>query len=192
MLSSPASFAYDAVVKQPAASAARSGRTGRRLLQVILGAVAVALALFHLRLFWQRLSDQSVLEPWVATKWLVSGLLVFGLWRLKAAGFRLFSGKRAGVIWLLALLLHVQLPMAPVSVAPEVSGLEPIGWLLALPASVSLGTALALALGLALAACAASTGLRSFDPRGVCTRKLGAAMAGVPPSHLSRPPPRPF
>ena len=159
---------------------------------MILGAVAVALALFHLRLLWERLSDQSVLEPLVAVKWLASALLIVALWRLKATGFRLLSGKRAGVIWLLALLLHIQLPVAPVSVVPELSGLEPIGWLLALPASVSFGAALALALGLALAAFAASARPPSVAIRAVRTRRIGAAMAGVPPSHLSRPPPRPF
>jgi hypothetical protein len=157
--------------------------------RAILGALAVALGLFHLRLFWQRLSDQTVLEPWVAGKWLISALLVIGLWRLKAAGFRLFSEKRAGVIWLLALLLHVQLPVVPVSMAPAASGVEPIGLLLALPASASLGAALALALGLALAAFAASPRPGGFLGRGVNTLRLGVQLAGVLPSHLSRPPP---
>lgn len=157
--------------------------------RALLGAVAVALAIFHARLLWQRLSDQTVFEPFVAAKWLVTGVLLLALWRLKANGHQLFLGRRAGVIWLLALLLHVQLPVVPVGAAALPEGGEPVGWLFALPVGVSVGAALAVVLGLALAAAALGSSNRSPASRAVRTRRRGVTLLGSLPSLASRPPP---
>ena len=164
----------------------------RRVLgwrRALLGAVAAALAIFHARLLWQRLSDQTVFEPYVAAKWLVTGLLLLALWRLRAGGHQLFVGRRAGVLWLLALLLHVQLPVVPVAAAAVPLGTEPAAWLFALPVGVSVGAALAVVLGLALAAALLGSTSYSQASHAVRTRRRGATLQGVLPLLASRPPP---
>ncbi len=155
-------------------------------MRAVVGSVALALALFHLRLFWERVSDQSVLEPVVAAKWLLTALVLGGLWRLKARGYRLLAGRRAGVFWLLALLLHVQLPVAP---AAELTGPVDLGWLFALPATVSVGAAVALALGLVLALRARASARPPRVALEISTHRLGRPVAGSLPGLLSRPPP---
>ncbi len=155
-------------------------------MRALAGGAVLALALFHVRLFWQRLSDQSVLEPVVAAKWLVTALVLYGLWRLKAGGHRLLAGRRAGVFWLVALLLHVQLPVAP---AAELTESAELGWLFALPATVSLGAAVALALGLGLAAWARAVERPPHAGVAVSTHRLGKPVAGSLLALASRPPP---
>ncbi len=151
-------------------------------------AAVVALALFHLRLFWQRLSDLSVLEPQIAFKWLASAALVVALWRMRRAGRRLLSGRRAGVIWLLALLLHVQLPMA--LPAESLTGdLERVGWLLVLPVGLSASAVVTQMIGLALTALLLSRVVRPSRHRTATTTRLRAPLAGVLPSLSCRPPP---
>lgn len=170
-------------------SAPARGGTRSRAIRIALGVSALALVLFHLRLLWLRVSDQTVLEPWIAAKWLASALLVVALWRLKVAGRRLFTGKRAAVIWLVALLLHVQLPVAPSAASPLTGALEPGSWLMALPVGVSMGAALALALALGLALLAAATPRRAVTGLRASTLRLGAPLAGASPTLVSRPPP---
>lgn len=155
-------------------------------MRALAGGAVLALALFHVRLFWQRLSDQSVLEPVVAAKWLVTALVLYGLWRLKAGGHRLLAGRRAGVFWLVALLLHVQLPVAP---AAELTESAELGWLFALPATVSVGAAVALALGLVLALRARASARPPRVALEISTHRLGRPVAGSLPGLLSRPPP---
>lgn len=165
-------------------------RESTRLRRVVLCALVapglLGLVLFHLHLLWQRLSDQSVLEPVVAGKWLVTLLLLAVLWRLKTRGYRLLASRPAGVVWLLALLLHVQLPMVPAS---DVAGLPDLGWLAALPVTASFGAALAVTLGLALTA-ASSAVVQTPDGalrRG--TRRLGGPLSRSLPALACRPPP---
>lgn len=151
-----------------------------------VGSAVLALVVFHLRLFWQRLTDQSVLEPVVAAKWLITALLLSGLWRLRARGYRLLAGKRAAVFWLLALLLHVQLPLAP---AADLTGPVELGWLFALPATASFGTAVALALGLTLAALLAAAARPTGPTLTLNGRRLGRPLVRSLPAVACRPPP---
>ena len=151
-------------------------------------ALAVGLVWFHVRLLWQRVADQTVFEAAVAVKWLATGLLVLALWRLRAHGHKLFRGRRVGVIWLLALLLHLQLPMVPVMAdAAEPTTVEPIGWLWSIPAVF--GTSVALALGLLLTIAAAAAPRPPARRYGTAKRRLGAPVIGSLPALASRPPP---
>ena len=156
-----------------------------------LGAITVALALFHVWLLWKSVSDQSLYEPVVATKWLVAALLLVAVWRLRSTGHLVFRGHRAGVFWLLVLLLHVQLPLAPVAEGAVATATQvgAGGWLWALPATVSLGASLAFAFGLFWLA---SGRVPVRVPRRrweVAARRLGTPVTGVIPALACRPPP---
>lgn len=158
----------------------------RGVVRVFVGTATLGLVLFHLRLLWQRFSDQTVLEPMVAAKWLATALVVGGLWRLKVRGHRLVTGRRAGVLWLLALLLHVQLPVA---VPTDLSGPVDLGWLFALPATASFGAVVVLTLGLTLAALAAAAVRPAEGGARPNPRRLGRPLARALPAVSCRPPP---
>ncbi len=166
--------------------AAPTDRARGLAVRALLPAVALVLVLFHLRLFWQHLIDQSVLEPVVAVKWLLSAFLVAGLWRLRMRGYRLLGGRRAGVFWLVALLLHVQVPVAP---AGDITGAPDLGWVFALPATVSLGATLALTLGFAVAIRAAAAFRPAARALTLASRSSGGPLLGSLPILACRPPP---
>ena len=95
------------------------------------------------------MADASLLEPAVAAKWLAAIALCAGFLGLRRRARTMLS-RRAGVLWLVALLLHVPLP-APAALTAT-GPVDALGaqWLLALPAGLSLGAAILL-VGLALA-----------------------------------------
>lgn len=158
----------------------------RRLLRILAGSLTLGLVLFHLRLLWLRVSDQSVLEPVILAKWVITAVLLAALWRLRTSGFRLLTDKRAGVIWLLALLLHIQAPVIPES---ALTGPADLGWLFALPATVSFGAAVAITLGLALAALLSAEVRPPDGALRRSTRRLGGPLARSLPALSCRPPP---
>jgi hypothetical protein len=159
-----------------------------------LGAMAVALIVFHVWLLWKSVTDQSLYEPVVAIKWLTALFLVGALWRLRKSGHLALRGHRAGVFWLLVLLLHVQLPLAPitedaVAVATEVTA---SGWLWALPATVSLSASFALAIGLFWFGFGRALERAPRRSWSVTVHRLGSPVTGTIPALACRPPPLSF
>lgn len=72
------------------------------------GALLLAyLALFHALLLWQRVRNSSLFEPVPALRWAATVALLVALYRLRRQGASLLRGRRALVVWLLVLLLHV-------------------------------------------------------------------------------------
>ncbi len=153
------------------------GATG--LIGVAGAALAAVLVAFHGQLLWQRLADGSLLEPVVAIRWLLGALLTAALGSLWRRGLPLFRGRRAAVVWLVALLLHAGVPGGSMpAVAPAASAL------LALPAI--------LAALCALRAVGAGSGPAALGgPRSFRRRDLPALRrpAGWSPSLFCRPPP---
>lgn len=123
----------------------RSGRRGGRALAarrrvhasrfhglVVRAALSLLVALliaFHGLLLWQRIVDLTLFQPIPALRWLATLAVLVGIWRLWRRGDSLVRGRRAGVLWLLVLLLHVSL-LAPsggsealLDARPDASGL---------------------------------------------------------------------
>jgi len=95
---------------------------GRRWLMSIGGFALVAgLTVLHGGLLWQRLTDGSLLQPIVVARWAVSALLVLGLLQLWSKGLPVLRGRRAGVFWLVVVLLHAITPAAPLPAVETVA-----------------------------------------------------------------------
>lgn len=151
----------------------------RRLVGFGGFALSAVLAVFHGRLLWQRLTDGSLLEPMVVARWVVSALLVLALLQLWSRGLPLLRGRRAGVLWLIVVLVHA---MAPGGSVPAIG---PIGAEGMLP--VALAMLLLLAFGVAVSPrAAAPPALPPFHPRRRRSRRHGA---GWHRTLFSRPPP---
>ncbi len=122
----------------------RTGRTiGARRRLVGLGgfALTAVITVFHGGLLWQRLTDGSMLQPVVVVRWIVSALLVFALLRLWRRGLPVLRGRRAGVLWLVVVLLHAFTPGASLPAVEQVSdGILPAA--LAMLALLVLGAAI--------------------------------------------------
>lgn len=108
-------------------------RTKRRRRVIGVGgfALTAALAVFHGQLLWQRLSDGSLLQPMVVARWAASALLVLVLLQLWSRGVPLLRGRRAGVLWLVVVLLHAMAPGGAVpgavpAVGPTLEGMLPV------------------------------------------------------------------
>ena len=116
---------------------------GRRLLAGIGGfALTAALAVFHGHLLWQRLTDGSLLQPIVVARWAVSVLLVVALLQLWSKGLPVLRGRRAGVLWLVVVLLHAFTPGGSLpAVDPVAEGMLPAA--LAMLALLAFGLAAA-------------------------------------------------
>jgi hypothetical protein len=114
---------------------------GRRLLVGVGGfALTAGLAVFHGGLLLQRLTDGSLLQPVVVVRWLVSALLVFALFRMWSKGLPVVRGRRAGVIWMVVILLHAFTPGGWLpAVEPVAEGM--------LPAALAMLALLAFGLG---------------------------------------------
>lgn len=163
----------------------------RWLLLLPLAVGCVLLVYFHALLFWQRLSDLTLFEPGVALHWLGSLALLFGSYMLRRRGVPLLWGRRAAVLWLLVLLLHVSLP-APVHLEPATL-FEPdsaASGLLVLPAAAGLALlavrllrALRRAFRRAAAGPAARHRVRPGPPR------LARVSSGFASARFARPPP---
>lgn len=162
-----------------------------KLVRAGFGTLVAALVLFHVWLLGRSFSDQTLFEPIVAIKWLAAGLLLVGLGYLRANGHLVLRGHRAGVFWLLVLLLHVQLPVAPTTTDPAepATQLAASGWLWALPATVSVGVSFALGFGLLLLA--AGRAPVAVPRRGwvVTVHRRGRPVTGAIPALACRPPP---
>lgn len=159
----------------------RRGRLldGRRWLVGSAGfALTAALALFHGHLLWQRLTDGSLLQPVVVVRWLVSVLLVLGLLRLWSRGLPVVRGRRAGVLWLVVVLLHAFTPGGSLPAVEPVAG----G---ALPAALAMLALLAFGLVVACDDGAVLTHRLSWWRRPSPARSGG----GWYPVLFSRPPP---
>lgn len=160
-------------------SSRRSG--GRRRLYGVAGFVLTAvLAVFHGQLLWHRLSEGSLLQPIVVARWAVSALLVLALLQLWSRGLPLLRGRRAGVLWLIVVLLHA---MGPGGSVPAVQATE--GMLPAMLAMLAL-----LAFGLVAVGRPEPRAPRQVaDRRRSRTRSPGT---GWYPILFSRPPPAPL
>ena len=114
-------------------------RMVRRLLGLGLASAAIALAWFHIGLLWDRLTDLGSLESATALRWLLAAFLILALARLRHLGIPLFWGRRALVLWILVLLLHLQDPYgATQALADAGDGLASEQLLLVLPVSITL------------------------------------------------------
>lgn len=101
------------VLMGPARSSGRFA--GWLLLPLML--VGAFLVYFHALLLWQRVTDQTLFEPLVGLRWLGSLALLLGWYALQRRDIPLLWGRRAAVLWLLVLLLHVSFP-APANLDP--------------------------------------------------------------------------
>jgi len=66
----------------------------------------VAIGVFHLYLFWDRLAAGDLLDPSIALRWLSAAGLVLALVLLRRMRIPLTTGRKACVVWLLVVLLH--------------------------------------------------------------------------------------
>ena len=156
-----------------------------RLAASALGVAAVVgLAAFHLLLLWERVVSLTLLEPMVAVRWAASRALLGALVRLRRAGVPVLWGRRAAVLWLLVLLLHLAVP-GPQALVAGASGTQ---LLLILPLGGAVVAALTLALDLCgRAAAAPAQPGRPLGERRPCPPL--PLLAGFPASLFSRPPP---
>lgn len=154
-----------------------------------------ALVLFHLLLLWRRLEDLSLLEPPVILRWLATVALLGALVYLGRSGIPLLRGRKALVLWLLVLLLHVSVAAPGPAGEPDSGGLAEaaLQLTLALPAVGSTALLLLLALmgllahgGLALSA--------AKDPWPRTAIRVPSSFLQLNralPSLANRPPPQP-
>ncbi len=100
--------------------------------------MTAALVAFHGGLLWRRLVDGSLLQPIVVARWAASVVLILALLQLWSKGLPVLRGRRAGVLWLVVVLLHAFTPGGSLpAVEPVAEGLLPAA--LALLAFVALG-----------------------------------------------------
>ncbi len=167
------------------------GLAFRHALGVALVVLGGGLVAFHAVLLWRRVASFTLLEPWVALRWAVSVLILMGLFRLRRAGVPVFWGRKALIIWLTVLLLHLGSVLPGASDVDLTAGLGPANaFLFILPAPATLAFAVGLALGLAAALLSGSApGL----PKRTAWRRIGpfrrATLLACCPNLLSRPPP---
>jgi hypothetical protein len=104
-------------------SRSRVARSARAIARWSGLMAALALAIFHIFLFWDRLVGGDLFDPAIALRWLAAAGLVSALAALRRMGIPLASGRKALVIWLLVVLLHASGRSVPV-VAPGDSATE--------------------------------------------------------------------
>lgn len=109
-----------------AALRSRSGvARGARAIARWSGITAgVAVGVFHLYLFWDRLAAGDLLDPSIALRWLSAAGLVLALVLLRRMRIPLTTGRKACVVWLLVVLLHAYGRGAPVLQQPPVDGFD--------------------------------------------------------------------
>ena len=95
--------------------ACRDRRAQRRPLPgLTAGRVAVVLLVaFHAWLFGDHIFDGRLVDPVVACRWVAGGLLTLGFLWLRRLGLPVLRGRKAIVLWLLVVLLHVHAAWAP-------------------------------------------------------------------------------
>jgi hypothetical protein len=104
-------------------SRSRVARGARAIVRWSALTASLALVLFHLYLFWDRLIGGDLFDPAVALRWLAAAGLVSALVILRRMGVPLTSGRKACVVWLLAVLLHAAGRSGPV-LPQETNGFE--------------------------------------------------------------------
>lgn len=175
------------LTRRPSPQPRSSGATIRRVLHGLVVAAAVTLVGFHAWLLWTHLTLGSLLEPGVAFRWAVAGGLLAAFTWLRRTGVPLVSGRKAGVLWVLVVLLHCHAAWAgdglqgPLAVPQSLADLAPAG--LQFAAALS---AIAFLTWLALQYAATHLTPRFTD--------LPSHLAGLPASacsfrFLPRPPP---
>lgn len=87
-------------------SQSRVARSARAIARWSAIAAGLALVIFHIVLFRDRLVGGELLDPVVAVRWLAAAALVSALLVLRRMGIPLASGRKAFIIWLLVALLH--------------------------------------------------------------------------------------
>jgi hypothetical protein len=136
-------------------SRSRVARSARAIVRWSTLIAGLALGVFHLYLFWDRLVGGDLLEPAVALRWLSAAGLVSALAILRRMGVPLTRGRKAGVVWLLVVLLHASGRATPV-LPPETANGFDASVVFALPS-----TLLVVGVGL-LCASAARRSLAAF------------------------------
>lgn len=164
--------------------------TIRRLIVSGAGALLFAyLAAFHALLLWQRILNLSLFEPVPALRWLATLALLVALFRLRHQGVSLVRGRRALVVWLLILLLHVCFwgPLSDSTFAAERPSPD---LLLVMPAAGALTALVSFLLLKALGRIRLESARFDF-PKAIPTRdsQSYSLRAGFLPSIACRPPP---
>jgi hypothetical protein len=101
-------------------SRSRVARSARAIARWSGVAAGLALGLFHVALFRDRLVGGDLFDPAIALRWLAAVALVAALIVLRRQGLPLLRGRNASIVWLLVVLLHDSaraLPVAPVDAA---------------------------------------------------------------------------
>jgi hypothetical protein len=83
------------------------GRPDQRVAGILLRSATVALVAFHVWLLRAHLVSGQFLEPAVAARWIGAVLILVAFCALHRRGVPLLWGRRAIVLWLLVILLHV-------------------------------------------------------------------------------------
>ena len=164
----------------------------RRVVVPVAIAAPVAFLLYlHIRIFTERLLDLTILEPVVAVKWLASLLILAVLLKFRRAGNPLLKGRKALVVWMLVLLLHVQIS-APIGsdVGTKFDPQQSMLLTFLLPALISTAVSLALSFG---RFSRIARRLRSQRSAAILLRRRlppkSRLLAGFSLAILSRPPP---
>jgi hypothetical protein len=178
MRSQPLSAARPAGTGLRAALRSRS-RVARSAWAIARGSVltgGLALVIFHIVLFRDRLVGGDLFDPAVALRWLAAVGLVSALEVLRRMGVPLARGRKAFVVWLLVVLLHASGRGVPVAPAQAGTGVD-ARLLFVLPTVVGLGLLCAIQARRRLAAYAAVG--RRVDPDASCRLRDGWRRGGT-------------
>jgi len=163
----------------------------RRAVSPVVYGVIVALAAFHAWLLAAQLAGGQLFEPAVAVRWLAGALILSGFAALRRLGVPLLRGRKAIVLWLFVVLLHLNVIASPTDFAASMSAAIPEAVTgLAAPAALAPFFAAVGLLFLARASRAHAGGLRvsGFCPARPALR--GGPRSGYIPQSSTRPPPR--
>jgi hypothetical protein len=162
----------------------------RAVGRVVYGAI-VALAAFHVWLLAAQIGGGQFFEPVVAVRWLAGALILSGFAALRRLGVPLLRGRKAIVLWLFVVLLHLHVIASPTDFAASMSA--------AIPEAVTgLGAPVALApffaaVGLLFLARASRRTAGRPRVSGFCPARpalRGGPRSGYIPQSSTRPPPR--
>jgi len=117
-------------------SRSRVARTARSIARWSALMASLALVVFHISLFWERLIGGDLVDPAVALRWLAAAGLVAALVFLRRMGVPVASGRKAFVLWLLVLLLHASGGRAPAASSDLQTGVD-AGLIFVLPSTLT-------------------------------------------------------
>ncbi len=118
-------------------SRSRVARIARTILRFSAFAAGLALTIFHVSLFWDRLVVGDLLDPAVALRWAGAVLILSALVMLRRFGVPLLRGRKAFSLWLLVALLHTTSGSVPDTAADAAIGLQ-TGFIFVLPSTAAL------------------------------------------------------